>query len=148
MKKQGASGEEVSGILDELKDKVQQVEQLMRKDENRQNEFLQRRLDARRQRRKALQDELKEVDKKIRENETVKEQEQEQVLQEIQAETEKELVDIKQEEEAKLQELDDKFEMMKQDKLQNFQDRLKDARGDKNFQEILGEYQKAQQSAE
>lgn len=120
----------------------------MKQDESRQNEFLQRRLDARRQRRKALQEELKEVDKKIRDNEIVKEQEQEQALKEIQVSTDKELTEIKEEEEAKIQELDDKYEQMKQDKLQHFQDRLRDAKNEKSFQDILGEYQKAQQNVE
>jgi hypothetical protein len=77
LKKQGASGDEVKNIMSQLRDKVQNVEKLMRDDENRQNELLQRRLDARRARRKALQEELKEVDQKIRNNEAVKEQEQE-----------------------------------------------------------------------
>jgi hypothetical protein len=40
LKKQGASGDEVNGIMDQLKDKVQQVENMMRADENRQHELL------------------------------------------------------------------------------------------------------------
>jgi len=59
----------------------------MKDDQTRQNELLQRRLDARRGRRKALQDELKEVDQKIRDNELEKEKEQEVVLHQIQEET-------------------------------------------------------------
>lgn len=79
----------------------------MRAEEGRQNEFLQRRLDARRQRRKAMQDELAEVEKKIRENEQVKAEEQDKVLVEIQEQTEKEMEDLKKEEEEGLQQIEE-----------------------------------------
>ena len=48
LKKQGASGEEVEGLIGELQDKIQTVEDMMKQDEGRQNELLARRLDARR----------------------------------------------------------------------------------------------------
>ena len=43
-----------------------------------------------------------------------------------------------------MKDLDDEYEQIKNDKLISFQDRLKNAGNDKNFQEILQEYQKAQ----
>ena len=48
LKKQGAEGEEVTGMINELQDKMQSVEDMMKQDEARQNELLARRLDARR----------------------------------------------------------------------------------------------------
>lgn len=77
-----------------------------------------------------------------------KEEEQEVLLQEIQEDTDKKLKAIKEEEESKLAELDDEFEQIKQEKLISFQDKLKNARNDANFQQILGDYQKAQQQVD
>ena len=65
MKKQGASGEEVEDLLNELQGKMQNVEDVMKADENRQNELLARRLDARRQKRKKLTEKLNEVEQKL-----------------------------------------------------------------------------------
>lgn len=48
LKKQGASGDEVNGLINELQDKMQNVEDMMKQDESRQNELLARKLDARR----------------------------------------------------------------------------------------------------
>jgi uncharacterized protein (DUF342 family) len=122
---------------------VQQVENMMRADENRQHELLQRRLDARRNRRKAIQDELKQVDQKIRDNEIEKEKEQEIVLQKIQEEADIELKQLKEDEEAQLNALDEEFEDKKNERLISFQEKLKNARNDANFQQVLGEYQQA-----
>ena len=65
LKKQGASGEEVEDLLNELQGKMQNVENVMKADENRQNELLARRLDARRQKRKKLTEKLNEVEQKL-----------------------------------------------------------------------------------
>jgi len=65
LKKQGASGEEVEDLLNELQGKMQNVEDVMKADENRQNELLARRLDARRQKRKKLTEKLNEVEQKL-----------------------------------------------------------------------------------
>ena len=72
LKKQGASGEEVEGLIGELQDKIQNVEDMMHQDEKRQAELLARRLDARRQKRKKLAEKLNEVESKLRNNEQEK----------------------------------------------------------------------------
>jgi len=74
LKKQGAEGEEVNGLINELQDKMQNVEDMMKQDEARQNELLARRLDARRQKRKKLAEKLDEVESKLRNNENEKQQ--------------------------------------------------------------------------
>ena len=53
-------------------------------DEKRQAELLQRRLDARRQKRKKLADKLDEVETKLRNNEAEKQAKMDEVVQEIQ----------------------------------------------------------------
>ena len=52
-------------MLNELQGKMQNVEDVMKADENRQNELLARRLDARRQKRKKLTEKLNEVEQKL-----------------------------------------------------------------------------------
>jgi len=86
LKKQGAEGEEVNGLINELQDKMQNVEDMMKQDESRQNELLARRLDARRQKRKKLAEKLDEVESKLRNNENEKQQKMDEVVLEIQQE--------------------------------------------------------------
>ena len=83
LKKQGASGDEVEGLIGELQDKIQNVEDMMHADEKRQAELLQRRLDARRQKRKKLADKLEEVENKLRNNESEKQAKMDDVVHEI-----------------------------------------------------------------
>jgi len=72
LKKQGASGDEVNGLVNELQDKMLNVEELMKSDEARQNELLARMLDARRNKRNLLSDKLQQVESKIQAEETQK----------------------------------------------------------------------------
>ena len=44
--------------------------------------------------------------------------------------------------------LKQEIELKKRDKLSGFQDRLKNAKGDNNFQSILGDYQNAQKEVD
>lgn len=74
LKKHGASGEEVQGLMGELHDKMQSVEDMMKMDERRQNEVLARMLDVRRAKRKKLTNKLQEVETRLHDNETKKQQ--------------------------------------------------------------------------
>lgn len=148
LKKQGAEGEEVNGLINELQDKMQNVEDMMKQDEARQNELLARRLDARRQKRKKLAEKLDEVESKLRNNENEKQQKMDEVVLEIQQELKDDLAQYEAEGELQKEELKEEFEMKKRDKLSDFQDKLKNARGDNNFQSILEDYQKAQMDVE
>lgn len=58
--------------MDDLKGKMQQVENLMHDDEDRQNDLIRMRLEQRRTRRKKLEENLREVEKVIQENEAEK----------------------------------------------------------------------------
>jgi uncharacterized protein YqgV (UPF0045/DUF77 family) len=91
LKKQGANGDEVEGLIGELQDKIQNVEDMMHQDEKRQAELLARRLDARRQKRKKLAEKLDEVETRLRNNEVEKQEQMDEVVQEIQEQLKEEL---------------------------------------------------------
>ena len=80
LKKQGAKGDEVEGLIGELQDKIQNVEDMMHQDEKRQAELLARRLDARRQKRKKLAEKLDEVETRLRNNEVEKQEQMDEVV--------------------------------------------------------------------
>lgn len=60
--------------MGELHDKMQSVEDMMKMDERRQNEVLARMLDVRRAKRKKLTNKLQEVETRLHDNETKKQQ--------------------------------------------------------------------------
>jgi len=140
LKKQGADGDEVNGLINELQDKMQGVEDMMRQDEARQNELLARRLDARRAHRKKLSEKLEHVEEKLRDNETQKQREMDVIVQQIQQELKEDLATYEAEDEMQREELKQQFELQKREKLSEFQDKLKNARGDTNFQQVLEDY--------
>lgn len=148
LKKQGASGEEVEGLIGELQDKIQNVEDMMLQDEKRQAELLARRLDARRQKRKKLAEKLNEVESKLRNNEQEKQEKMDEVVQEIQDELKEDLAQYEAEGELQKEELKEHFEVQKRDKLAEFEEKLKNARTDKNFQTVLEDYQNAKKEVE
>ena len=99
LKKQGAGGDEVNGLINELQDKMQNVEDMMKQDETRQNELLARKLDARRQKRKKIIEKLEDVEKNIQGIESVKQQQMDAVVAEIQKELKEDLAQYEAEEE-------------------------------------------------
>lgn len=115
----------------------------MKSDEARQNELLARRLDARRQKRKKLADKLQEVEDKIRVVEVEKQEKQDAVIVEIQEELKDDLNNFEAEAELQREELKQNYEIQKRDKLSEFQEKLKNAGSDKNFQKVLADYQSA-----
>ena len=92
LKKQGATGDEVHGLINELQDKMQNVEIMMKEDEARQNELLARMLDARRGKRKMIGEKLKEVETKLQADEVEKQKNLDEALEEIQNELKEDLV--------------------------------------------------------
>lgn len=148
LKKHGASGDEVEGLIGELQGKMQAVENLCKEDEHHQNELLSRVLDARRQKRKKIADKLQEVENKIRAHDVVKQEKMDAVVQKIQDELREELEQDEADGELQREALKQEIELKKRDKLSGFQDRLKNAKGDNNFQSILEEYQNAQKEVD
>lgn len=69
--------------MDDLKGKMQEVENLMHNDEDRQNDLIRMRLEQRRTRRKKLEENLKDVEKVINENEREKNNMQDERLEVI-----------------------------------------------------------------
>ena len=65
LEKYGAEGDEVKRYMDDLKSKMQHVETLMHDDEDRQNDMLRMKMEARKARRKKLEDRLTDVEEVI-----------------------------------------------------------------------------------
>ena len=65
LEKYGAEGDEVKRYMDDLKSKMQHVETLMHDDEDRQNDMLRMKMEARKARRKKLEDRLADVEEVI-----------------------------------------------------------------------------------
>ena len=91
LKKAGADGKEVNDLISNVEEKMANIEKLMGDDKERQNETLQRRLDARKNRRKKVQEKLEEVEGKILENEKETQVAQDMKVKEIQLDLQKEL---------------------------------------------------------
>jgi hypothetical protein len=83
LEKYGAEGDEVKRYMDDLKSKMQHVETLMHDDEDRQNDVLRMKMEARKARRKKLEDRLADVEEVINASDKEKVQMQEQKLVEI-----------------------------------------------------------------
>ena len=58
----GADGQEINQYMNDLQNKMQNVEDLMHQDEDRQNDLLRMKLDARRAKRRKLEEKLEEVE--------------------------------------------------------------------------------------
>lgn len=65
LEKYGAEGDEVKRYMDDLKNKMSHVENLMHDDEDRQNDMLRMKMEARKARRKKLEDRLADVEEVI-----------------------------------------------------------------------------------
>jgi len=77
LEKYGAEGDEVKHYMDDLKSKMHNVETLMHDDEDRQNDMLRMKMEARKARRKKLEDRLADVEEVINASEKEKVQMQE-----------------------------------------------------------------------
>lgn len=72
LEKYGAEGDEVKRYMDDLKNKMSHVENLMHDDEDRQNDMLRMKMEARKARRKKLEDRLADVEEVINTSEKEK----------------------------------------------------------------------------
>jgi len=106
--------------------------------------MLKRNLEQRRLRRKKLNEKMVEVDVQIQKNDYEVADKKEAIVIEIQEEYNAEIVNLEREDNQLKQDLSKKFDQMKLDKLADYQDRLKNAGGTKDFQNILDEFQRAQ----
>lgn len=77
--------------MDDLKNKMQNVEHLMHEDEDRQNDLLRMKMEARKARRKKLEDRLADVEDKINSNDKQKAALQEAKLEQIQQDLQQDL---------------------------------------------------------
>lgn len=82
LKRQGAAGDS-KDLLNQLEDKMERVENLMLKDEERQQEMLKMKMEQRRARRRKMQDKLSTVQEEIRNNEAETQEKKEVALVEI-----------------------------------------------------------------
>lgn len=127
-------------MMDQLEGKMQRVEDLLVDDKQRQADMLKRNLEQRRLRRKKLNEKLVEVDVQIQKNDYEVADKKEAIVIEIQEDYNAEIAQLESEDSLLKQELAKKFDQMKLDKLADYQDRLKNAGGTKDFQNILDEF--------
>ena len=127
-------------MMDQLEGKMQRVEDLLVDDKQRQADMLKRNLEQRRLRRKKLNEKLVEVDVQIQKNDYEVADQKEAIVVQIQEEYNAEIEKLELEDSLLKQELAKKFDQMKLDKLADYQDRLKNAGGTKDFQNILDEF--------
>lgn len=127
-------------MMDQLEGKMQRVEDLLVDDKQRQADMLKRNLEQRRLRRKKLNEKLVEVDVQIQKNDYEVADKKEAIVVQIQEEYNAEIEKLELEDSLLKQELAKKFDQMKLDKLADYQDRLKNAGGTKDFQNILNEF--------
>ena len=127
-------------MMDQLEGKMQRVEDLLVDDKQRQADMLKRNLEQRRLRRKKLNEKLVEVDVQIQKNDYEVADKKEAIVIEIQEDYNAEIAQLESEDTLLKSELAKKFDQMKLDKLADYQDRLKNAGGTKDFQNILDEF--------
>lgn len=127
-------------MMDQLEGKMQRVEDLLVDDKQRQADMLKRNLEQRRLRRKKLNEKLVEVDVEIQKNDYEVADKKEAIVIEIQEDYNAEIAKLESEDSLLKQELAKKFDQMKLERLADYQDRLKNAGGTKDFQNILDEF--------
>jgi len=129
--------------MDQLEHKMQRVEDLLVDDKDRQQDMLRRQLEQRRLRRRKLNEKLVEVDEQLTKKEYEEVDEKNKVVQELQDELKQEMEQLEEDDKTARNNLTKKFETIKTDKLADYQDRLRNAGGTKDFQNILDQYQLA-----
>lgn len=122
---------------------MQRVEDILVDDKQRQSDMLKRNLEQRRIRRRKLNEKLVEVDEQLQKNDYQVADMKEDIVIEIQDEYNREIASLENEDNQLKVDLSKKFDQMKIDKLADYQDRLRNAGGTKDFQNILDEFQRA-----
>lgn len=131
-------------MMSQLENKMQRVEDLLLDDKDRQNDMLKRQLEQRRLRRRKLNEKLVEVDEQLHKKEYEEADDKNKVVKELQEELKVEIEELEVENETAKQNVVKKYETIKTEKLADYQDRLRNAGGSKDFQNILDQYQYAQ----
>ena len=144
MHRSGHKEDDANEMMNQLEGKMQRVEDLLLDDKDRQNEMLKRQLEQRRMRRRKLNDKLVEVDEQLHQNEYQQADLKTIVVKELQEELKQEIEALEQENVLSHEKVTKKYETIKADKLADYQDRLRNAGGSKDFQNILAQYQDAQ----
>lgn len=122
---------------------MQRVEDILVDDKQRQSDMLKRNLEQRRIRRRKLNEKLVEVDEQLQKNDYQVADMKEDIVIEIQDEYNREIASLENQDNQLKVDLSKKFDQMKIDKLADYQDRLRNAGGTKDFQNILDEFQRA-----
>lgn len=141
--KEGAEGKDVNAIMDTLENKMALVEDLLEKDKSRQIDSLALRLRHRKGRRANLQEELDVVNQKLDEKEQEAVVEKDRAMTDLQEKLTGEMAAVDDEEKERQDTIDRRFQLEKQERLSEYQDRLENARGGKDFRKILAEFQEA-----
>lgn len=133
LQRDGAQKTDLSDMMDQLEGKMQRVEDLLVDDKQRQADMLKRNLEQRRLRRKKLNEKLVEVDVQIQKNDYEVADKKEELVLAIQEEYNAEIERLELEDNQLKQELEKKFDQIKLERLADYQDRLKNAGGTKDF---------------
>jgi len=144
LNRDGGKEEDSNDMMSQLENKMQRVEDLLLDDKDRQNDMLKRQLEQRRLRRRKLNEKLVEVDEQLHKKEYEEADDKNKVVKELQEELKVEIEELEVENETAKQNVVKKYETIKTEKLADYQDRLRNAGGSKDFQNILDQYQYAQ----
>lgn len=120
---------------------MQRVEDLLLDDKDRQQDMLKRQIEQRKLRRRKLNEKMIEVDEQLHKKEYEEVDEKNIVVKELQEELKVEMQQLDQEDNTLRQNVTKKYETIKQDRLADYQDRLHNSGGNKDFQDILEQYQ-------
>lgn len=142
--KEGADEGDVNIVMDTLEEKMQKVEDWLEHDKTRQNDIMDLKLNQRKNRRKFLQDQLVDVNRKISEKEKEAVVEKDRINTKFSREFEGKVASIEEEQQAERENLNERQKLQKQERLSDYQDKLQNSKGGKNLQKVLHEYQKAQ----
>lgn len=91
MEQQGIAGEEVENIMAQMQFKMRNIEEVMKQDGERAQAILQRQMEARRNRRKALQEKLELAEQNIVQDEKMVQEAKDEVVNQLQEELKEEI---------------------------------------------------------
>ncbi|CDW74865.1 cast multi-domain protein [Stylonychia lemnae] len=142
------SKEDRERMMEQFDSNLGKIGSILEDDEAYQQDLLRRKLEERKNRRKKLQDKLQDQEKILHKKNEEFKQQQEEVESHCQDLNIQLDAEIAQERIQKKLALDDDIERAKIDKLQNFEDLLKESKNQKDFSNILDQYQDARKKVE
>ena len=137
------SREDQEKFLSELDDNMNKMGEILQRDEQDQDDILKRKLAERANRRKKLQDKLKEQEKVIESKQGTLNEKRTEVESHAQDLLNKLEDDLNKEKKEGELAINDHIEALKQEKLASFEDKLREARDGKDFGKVLEGYQAA-----